>query len=293
MTNHVKLWGGLGNQLFQYSFGKYLEKTRGVPTNFFFSRITPIKKLDLNYFVKNIEFSSENELKSAGYGFISPLTERVCRKLFATLPFLNRKVHIERYSGFVSEFPAGKVVYDGYWQSYKYLEAIENELRSELRFDELSFKNLHCLAEIKKNNSVSMHIRRGDYLLKANQQLFAECSLQYYIAAVREVLTRVENPVFYVFSNDVNWVKDNLVKVFDKGTEFVFVDNSALTKSPVADLYLMSLCKSNIIANSTFSWWGAWFNNNPHKIVIAPKNWYNGALNETTKDLIPAEWIRL
>lgn len=138
-----------------------------------------------------------------------------------------------------------------------------------------------------------MHIRRGDYLLKANQQLFAECSLQYYIASIQEVLTRVENPVFYVFSNDVNWVKDNLVKVFDKGTEFVFVDNSALTKSPVADLYLMSLCKSNIIANSTFSWWGAWFNNNPHKIVIAPKNWYNGALNETTKDLIPAEWIRL
>lgn len=138
-----------------------------------------------------------------------------------------------------------------------------------------------------------MHIRRGDYLLKANQQLFAECSLNYYITAVREILAKVVNPVFYVFSNDVNWVREHLLKVFEKEAEFVFVDNSEITKSPVADLFLMSLCKHQIIANSTFSWWGAWLNKNPKKIVIAPKNWYNGDLNKTTEDLIPAEWIRL
>lgn len=293
MTNHIKLWGGLGNQLFQYSFSKYLEKTEGKPTKFFFSRITPVQRLDLNYFIKDIELSSPAELKNAGYCFTGPLKERICRKLFAKLPFLNEKVYIEKSPGFVNEFPSSTNVYDGYWQAYQYIDAIENELRSELRFDESSFGNLNNLDDIKKNNSISVHIRRGDYLLKANQQLFAECSLEYYIAAVQEMLEKVENPVFYVFSNDVNWVREHVLKVFEEVTEFVFVDNSEITKSPVADLFLMSLCKNNIIANSTFSWWGAWLNKNPEKIVIAPKNWYNGDLNETTKDLIPAEWIRL
>lgn len=293
MTNHIKLWGGLGNQLFQYSFSKYLEKNDGKPTKFFTSKLTPIKELDLSYFIKDIEFSSAAELKSAGYFFSARLKERVYRKLLAKLPFLNTKVYIEKSPGFVSKFPASTNVYDGYWQAYQYLDPIENELRSELRFDELSFSNLHFFDDIKKNNSISMHIRRGDYLLKANQQLFAECSLNYYITAVREILAKVVNPVFYVFSNDVNWVREHLLKVFEKEAEFVFVDNSEITKSPVADLFLMSLCKHQIIANSTFSWWGAWLNKNPKKIVIAPKNWYNGDLNKTTEDLIPAEWIRL
>lgn len=129
-----------------------------------------------------------------------------------------------------------------------------------------------------------MHIRRGDYV--SNSAVLAHHGLltpAYYDEAVNVMSSKLETPTLFIFSDDIGWVKENLFDDLD----VVFVDSG----SAELDLHLMSLCKHNIIANSTFSWWGAYLNTNMNKIVVAPKNWFSANIN--TDDLIPAEWIRL
>jgi hypothetical protein len=178
--------------------------------------------------------------------------------------------------------------YDGYWQSEKYFKPVENELRNELKLIlNLNCENAKLLDDISNSESVSMHIRRGDYItVKNNFRRFAICSLEYYKQCMDLFVNKLNNPIFYVFSADVDWAKDNF-----KGDQFRFIVYNL--DCPDIDLFLMSRCKNNIIANSSFSWWGAWLNQNNEKIVIAPKNWYNGKINDSAIDLIPETWIRI
>jgi len=178
--------------------------------------------------------------------------------------------------------------YDGYWQSEKYFKSIEGVLRTELEYKAvLNDENALLLHDIISNESISVHIRRGDYLsVKVNSKLFSTCSIDYYMHAVNYFLNKYSNSVFYIFSDDIDWAKSNFI-----GDRFRIIDNNF--DNPEIDLYLMSKCKHNIIANSSFSWWGAWLNSNPNKIVFAPQSWYKNKLNESTKDLIPSDWIMI
>jgi len=177
--------------------------------------------------------------------------------------------------------------YDGYWQMYKYINGIEKSILREINLNNLlSRTNVDLLHEIQNCESVSIHIRRGDYLsVKSNSNLFYSCDRKYFEQAINIIRKYNSESRFYIFSDDINWAKANIVA----HDCFYVSGNNALV-----DLYLMSHCKHNIIANSTFSWWGAWLNENRNKIVIAPKQWYKGTkLNETTKNLIPDEWKRI
>ena len=133
--------------------------------------------------------------------------------------------------------------------------------------------------------SISIHIRRGDYLSNTkNSKLYSVCDLKYYKNATEHFTKTYPNPVFYVFSDDIDWAKTNFT-----GGQFIFISGNR----PSEDMYLMSRCRHNIIANSTFSWGAAWLNQNRGKIVIAPINWYRGKLNEYSRNLVPENWIRI
>ena len=152
---------------------------------------------------------------------------------------------------------------------------------------ELSEKNKNILEEIKKRNSISIHIRRGDYVndINAKKILGDNCNLLYYQKAIEYIYSVITSPFFYIFSDEPEWVKNN----------FSFLENSLIIdwnkgKDSWQDMMLMSHCKHNIIANSSFSWWGAWLNNNNNKIVIAPKKWFN---TFEAPYIVPNEWIRI
>jgi hypothetical protein len=286
----VKISGGLGNQLFQYSFGRYLSTIYNtilkldIQTKNNISGFTN-RDVGLDKFNINIEFATSDEIIRYKW-FKSGLLSRVERKLIQAMPFLNIKYIIQ--SPFCNKFNMNRMrdncYYDGYWQSEKYFKPIADVLRSELT---LSFSRYQLSDNIISSESVSLHVRRGDYLsIKSNSKLFAECSIQYYFGAINYILEKVSCCTFFIFSDDITWCKDKF-----KGDNFRYVESNM--DCPEVDLFLMSQCKHNIIANSSFSWWGAWLNSNPDKIVIAPKGWYKGRKNRAINELIPSKWIMI
>ena len=137
-----------------------------------------------------------------------------------------------------------------------------------------------CLENIKTTNSVSLHVRRGDYL---NLKNIGVLDVDYYKQAVAYIRKNVEKPTFYIFSDDLDWCKKSLGFLDD----CIYVDR---TETEIDDLKLMSCCQHNIIANSSFSWWGAWLNKNPKKTVIAPKSWL---LNDPdSSNVILSDWVK-
>ena len=179
------------------------------------------------------------------------------------------------------------VFLDGFFQSPRYFEDIATLIRQEFRIrEDQSMGVSKKAAEMEELPSVGVHIRRGDFLNPKTAAYHGVLDASYYANAVGLMQEKIPGSFFYIFSDDIDWVKDNLS--LPAGTEFV----SSFTKSPIEDFFLMTKCRHNIIANSSFSWWPAWLNNNPAKIVIAPKRWFADP-NIDTSDLIPSEWIRL
>jgi hypothetical protein len=151
----------------------------------------------------------------------------------------------------------------------------------------LSSYNADLVEQISKVNAVSLHVRRGDYVQNAKTNAnHGVCSLDYYRAAIQNILERVEAPSFFIFSDDIPWVKEHLVL----DIPCRYVDHNQGVES-YNDMRLMSLCRHHIIANSSFSWWGAWLNPDPQKIVIAPQKWF--ANDNIVDDLFPPEWVTM
>jgi hypothetical protein len=185
-----------------------------------------------------------------------------------------------------------KTYFNGYWQNERYFKVIEDIIRKELMFSQVpSGKNASEVNIINStHNTVSLHVRRGDYVSEVSaNKTHGICGLEYYYKALDLLKYRLGDLNLYIFSDDINWAKGNIDFLGNK----VFVDwNDDNTN--YEDLRLMSLCKHNIIANSSFSWWGAWLNLNPNKIVIAPKKWFADPIkNEEARDIVPDSWIKL
>ena len=195
----------------------------------------------------------------------------------------------ERELSFDSSILSKKEGYfSGYWQSYKYTEPVKKELREKFQFREIDDKKIReIVQQMTINNTVSLHIRAGDYLSPQNAAIFGGiCTLEYYCTAIEFMVKKINNPLFFVFSNDINWCKENIPL-----SNVVWMDEKILsTHEDWVEMYLMSCCKHNIIANSSFSWWAAWLNENSEKIVIAPKKWLQTVENE---EICPQEWIRI
>lgn len=270
----VQLIGGLGNQLFQYAAAKALA-------------LQTKQKLSLdtsqfeNYKLHNYALNHFNVISKT---YKKP--NRYLRKIksFYQKSILYKEVDFG-YNSQLSSLEADVIFLEGYFQSEKYFLKYEKEIRTDFKIiTPLKKITADAIENIQAVNSVSIHVRRGDYL---NNFLHNTSKEEYYKRAVEIIENKIDSPVFFVFSDDMEWVKSNFITK----QKTVFIDfNDASTN--FEDIKLMSSCKHNIIANSSFSWWGAWLNENPDKIVIAPELWFNdNSIN--TKDIIPTNWVKI
>ncbi|QPM91631.1 alpha-1,2-fucosyltransferase [Pseudooceanicola algae] len=173
----------------------------------------------------------------------------------------------------------------GYWQSAKYFAGAEDEIRRDFAFPAPQGRNADLAEQIASGPSVSLHLRRGDYVSNASHVI---CGQPYYDAALAALLPQLpHDPVIYVFSDDPDWARDNL----RLPGQPVIVDHNG-AEADFEDLRLMSLCQHNIIANSSFSWWGAWLNANPSKKVMAPAQWF-GKAELSNPDILPPDWYKI
>jgi hypothetical protein len=279
--------GGLGNQMFQYAFYKYLASIKSCELKLDLSLFDGYS-LHNGYELKSVFGIAEQnatqdeitELKSK-YLLFFKIENKLLNKnlLFGKTHFKENKFHIDSK---IFEKLVNDLYVEGYFQTYKYIKELDSSL---FEFQtEVSEKEESLL----QGNVVSIHVRGGDYITsKEDNRLFGNiCTAKYYYDAIEYIKKYIENPVFLVFTNDKAYAKQLL-----NGENFQIVDWNSCEDS-FRDMYLMSLCKHNIIANSSFSWWGAWLNKNSSKIVIAPKKWFNdSSINQ--EDIVPKEWIRI
>jgi len=289
----IRLQGGLGNQLFQYAAARrlaYQHKTEVVIEDSYFSDSRNGHtqwQYDLGNLNVALRFPTTGERKS-----FLPYCRHPWRLLRTVVSLPGRYRYVrERHFHFdprILHLP-DNVFLDGYWQSEKYFVDIDDLLRTELSFrDELSPEEKNFANAIKASSAVSIHVRRGDYVTNPRAAAtHGTCSLDYYQRAASYMKERIGSPTYFVFSDDPEWALRHMT-FLSAGEHVVNVQ----TKSGFRDLRLMSLCKHNIIANSSFSWWGAWLNTHARKIVVAPQKWFaTGQFN--THDLIPCAWVRV
>lgn len=292
----VKLMGGLGNQLFQYAFAKYLATKHGVDLKVDVSELNMdslhadelIRTLGLKNFNVNLTLATESELKT----YRKSKLNKVWDLFLLNIPVSFNKLYIREphFYFYRKAMNAPSDCYlDGYWQSEKYFSEIRNQLLLDFSVvSELSEETKRLVEKVKSQNSVSIHVRRGDYLsIQGNQQIYETCDEAYYLAAMKCIELKNSDCVFYVFSDEPEWFKKNIHT--DYSVQYVTHNTG---KNSFQDLFLMSLCKHNIIANSSFSWWGAWLNQYADKMVVAPKKWFKNNIKDTS-DLIPKSWIQL
>ncbi len=324
-TITVFLRGGLGNQMFQYALGFHLAKKNNaelmLDTTFLNDRFPrrefTYRTFDLDIFAflferervnKGVLRSSESE---GGYAW-------ECKPRFTTLSKISEKFPIPGvWLGLDLTFLAaknifgiqkiikekkdyifepevlsakGNIVLWGYWQTEKYFADIAPDISKEFSFKEkLSGEAAEIAKKIKNTNSVSIHIRRGDYAKFKNvKKIVGDTDISYYGRAISYIAELVSKPHFFVFSDDIAWCRENVRIPFPA----TYLDEKTAGPKNAYHLELMSLCKHNIIANSTFSWWGAWLNQNQGKIVVAPKKWYGGGDSDAI-DIIPREWEKM
>jgi hypothetical protein len=290
----VRIIGGLGNQLFQYSLGRnlaYLNNTilkldiRGYRRT---NSGDTVRRYRLDHFQTKKEIATNEEINkicSKNQAF-SPI--RKIKESF--FPYKSPNYIKEQSPKFNPEilYTPDNTYLDGYWGSEKYFINIENFIREDLKItDPLGGINLKYSKDIVSCDSISIHIRRGDYINNPKTQEFhGNCSLEYYYNAMSIMASKIQKPHFFIFSDDCEWVKKN----FTLDYPMSIMDFNGEEKD-YEDLRLMTQCKHHIIANSTFSWWGAWLCSNRNKIVIAPRNWLKKS--EIKTDIYPNSWILL
>lgn len=265
----IKAFGGLGNQMFQYAFYLYVKENNS-------DTVFDVRDYDIHSYHSGFELTeifgitaerlSDREIKSISLkqeNLLVRALRRYCglRLSKNTEVYENKEYTFVPFRAFYSD-----VVLRGNWQDVNYILPVEEKVRTAFEFPRIvSDKNTEVKELIQSCNSVSIHVRRGDYLMTSN--LGGVVGAQYYRGAIEYIIKNVISPVFFIFSDDIEWCK----------TEFndlcpIFIDWNKGNQSYI-DMQLISLCKHNIIANSSFSWWGAWLNQNPGKIVIMPQQW--------------------
>lgn len=290
----LKLQGGLGNQMFQYAFARIVAKknnTKILIDNSFFKQaekapgFTP-RKFELAVFDNDYHMASDADILS--FFYLSKIN-KVKRKVGLRYPKIYEEPSFDfQTDALLIKSPA---YLKGYFQSYKYFIGYEDFVRQIFYFplDKLDVINKELLTTIKSLNTIAIHIRRGDYV---NDKIAAEyhgnCSLDYYLEAIKLLISNNKDFTLVFFSDDGDWVKEQFK---DLPYSKIFIDDNKGEDS-WKDMLLMSCCSHNIIANSSFSWWAAWLNENPGKKVIAPKEWFK-TKDLNTQTLLPERWMKL
>lgn len=285
----IKLMGGLGNQLFQYAFvrGLSLEYNREFTLDTSWYKYE--KKNPFNCSILNF-----NIIEKYPSPFITKYLDLIGKfhYLYAINKIFNRYLISKLLPRYVSErkFNAQNIlkkdsmVLVGYWLKLEYFEKYEDIIRKEFTpKNKLTDENEGYLKKIESSNSISAHIRRGAYVSDPEiYNAYFHTSLDYYSKAFSYMARKVKNPVFFIFSNEIGWAKENLKIDYPA----VFVDSDG---PDFEHLFLMSRCRHNIITSSSFSWWGAWLNGNKSKIVIAPKKL---SKTKSWEGIMPTTWLR-
>lgn len=267
---YCDLKGGLGNMMFQIAACLSLAKDKDTEAIF------PNLKIHLHYLNEEKEYNPNMNYSH----------EYLSLNIFKNLKSIKKDNSIKIYS-----FPfnyknikleSSDAIIDGFFQTEKYFKNNEKLIRESFKIDEFILDKINekykNILEIK--NTTSIHIRRGDYLKFKNHH--TSLSLDYFRNAID--LTKNDTSKYIIFSDDIEWCKTKF-----QGNKFVFIEN----EKDYIELYLMSLCKNNIISNSSFSWWGAWLNLNENKIIISPKQWFGELIKEDDSDIIPENWKRI
>ncbi len=282
----VELMGGLGNQMFQYAFGLRLatERHTGLVANGFLLNNRLLATLR-QYTYRQFELSIFG-VEAPGS---SPASLLRAASPFHTTTRLIREPAAGPRALLLPPLTVEQLVCVGYWQSEGYFKAADLAVRQQFQFRQPvnDFTQRVAEAILKAPNPVFVHVRRGDYVTNANaSQHHGVCGIDYYKQALTHMRERVDSPNFYVFSDDLDWVKQELGPLLQPAT---YVEGNR-GRDSWQDMFLMSHCRHAIMANSSFSWWGAWLNDHPGRIVTAPRQWFT---KQVTENLLPDHWISL
>lgn len=296
-----RLIGGLGNQMFQYALAKKLAIKNNTEVYFDLYLLLDHSSKKNNQVNRNFDldifnFSKRFISKEESNKFNGLKTNSVILKVLIKLKKLifPLKIIIEKNRGFNMQMLSTKNNYCivGSFQSPRYFDDIRDEILKDFVFKE-EFLEKSKLSEkiIKDKITVSVHFRRGDYLANSYyKNIFGELPMSYYEEAYKIFNTKFPNASYFIFSDDIKWVKNN-ISIFKNAT---FIENSSSKKGMATDLFQMTICDHHIISNSTFAWWGAWLNNKDKKFVVAPKMWvskkYFGDKSIHPTDIIPENW---
>ncbi|CVK19933.1 alpha-1,2-fucosyltransferase [Sporomusa sphaeroides] len=289
----VQLNGGLGNQMFQYALGRYLSiklnTTFKLDTYTF--RGDKLRKYELDCFNISEGFATASELAALRLDGWKQKLRVLMGKIGIDKKTIDLTVVRERqfhFDSLVLEME-GNLYLAGYWQSEKYFKAIEDVIRQDFSLKaEMSYESRSLAEEITRNESISLHIRRSDYVTNPEaNKVHGVMPIEYYNKAMDYIARNKSDVKYYIFSDCLAWVRHH----FSSSSNIVIVDHNDGEHS-YEDMILMSICKHNIIANSSFSWWGAWLNQNSKKIVISPEQWFR-VKDYDTRDLIPDKWVKL
>lgn len=294
----VSLYGGLGNQLFQFATALSLaKKNHGrvfLDLSWFYKDHLTAGETPRAYALGVYDLGCDVHIKTnrrkASRKYLSRCIDAVLRRIRKYMDVGIARFH-ERSMKFHPNLLESKlpIWLDGYWQSYKYFEDIQPVLKEIIAFPrEMKSAMQAIYQDITEKDAICIHIRRGDYVTNPSAaQFHGLCDLSYYYAGLNLITKNLTNPHAYIFSDDPLWVKNN----FKIQMPSTVVDINGPDEAH-QDLWLMAACKHFIIANSSLSWWGAWLSDHSNKIVVAPHQWFlNGQIS--TEDLIPNSWIRI
>ena len=283
----VKILGGLGNQMFQYALAVSLKKkfpneSVKIDTSCFHGYPLHNGYELERLFNVSIPHASYREIAKLAYPFYHYRLWQIGKRILPQRQtMVSEKPNGEYDNSILSTI--GSCYYDGYWQNEKYFIGVKEEIVKAFTPKNIDAKN-ECYAQmLSACNSVSLHVRRGDYV--KNPLYGGICDEEYYVSAIKNILEQTYVEFFCVFSNDIDWCKRHLLKLVEN-KPIEYVDWNTKSDS-YKDMYLMSHCRHNIIANSSFSWWGAWLNCNKNNIVICPRKWNN---IKNAKFEIPEKW---
>jgi hypothetical protein len=288
----IRLKGGLGNQMFQYAFGRAMAEKLGTGLYLDCSLLLDrargdqiYRNYDLGIFQVRTDFTFNPKLLSKIFAFKYSVVGQLLRKWVAHDQAYVKETHFHVVHELIDN-PIDNALYDGWWQSPRYFENVSDRIRNDFQLkNPVLSKSAALLHEISSINSVCLNVRRTDFI---KNPTLNTTNLEYFKTAVKEMTDLTQEPKFFIFSDDIAWCEQNLR--LDAPMQIVTHDHKG---DRFGNYFkLMMSCKNYIIPNSTFAWWAVWLNGTEGKIVIAPKIWFNDQ-NIDSSDLVPQHWLRI
>lgn len=291
----IRLMGGMGNQMFQYALGRQLSIKHKVPLkvdlSFLLDR-TPkanftYRNYDLDVFNTKVSLATKENIADFNPDNLpQSIFHRIERKLKGCRVVYEKYFH---YDPDVLNSSRNSYLC-GYWQSEKYFSGIREVIKKEFTLKNTDWQDITEQEDrILSTNSICVNFRRADFVNNPEANKFhGVCEMEYYTKAIELITKKVEHPMFFIFSDDIKWCKENVKIQFPH----YFIEHKYAGTKFEKYLHLMTKCKHFIISNSTFAWWGVWLCDSMDKVVIAPQKWFNDQTIDTT-DMVPSTWIRI